>query len=241
MDSVTLLTLDEPVSAASGIVYSTEPKRAQGMNGQDYFVKGPEIEVVFAEVAGCLLAAAVGIPVAPTAICTFEGQRLAGSLKVADIGRNVGPWLCSGRATNLSVLYSTIVVDAWLANEDRNLGNVLGKAAGNGNVELVMIDYEKSATLRQYPLTRPPTVTSDRLWPRGDLGQIAAAHKPLHPPPVQMERVRRFADTPGAVQGVVAQVTDALGPVEWSADSVQTLLSRAEDLERIVEEVWNTA
>ena len=79
MNVVELATLDEVVGQSAGLVYSTQPRRAVGSNGVDYFVKGPDPEIVFAELAGCSLARAVGIPVAAVDLCMFEGQRYAGS------------------------------------------------------------------------------------------------------------------------------------------------------------------
>jgi hypothetical protein len=54
-----LLSFDGRVSAPEGIVYSTSPRRAEGEDGHSYFIKGPDVEVVFAELAGCSFATRV--------------------------------------------------------------------------------------------------------------------------------------------------------------------------------------
>jgi hypothetical protein len=75
----TLLTIDDPVVPPKGLVYSTSPRRAEGNDGRSYFVKGNNNETVFAEIAGCILANAVGLPVPAVALCEFEGLQFAGS------------------------------------------------------------------------------------------------------------------------------------------------------------------
>ncbi len=69
-----LLTIDDPVIAPKGLVYSTAPRRAEGDNGRSYFIKGDNNETVFAEIAGCILADAVGLPVPAIALCQFDGD-----------------------------------------------------------------------------------------------------------------------------------------------------------------------
>ncbi len=82
LSAVDLLTMDGRVCPPRGMVYSTNPHRAEGKDGHSYFVKGPDVEVVFAELAGCTLAAAVGLPVPPVATCAYDGNLYAGSRKV---------------------------------------------------------------------------------------------------------------------------------------------------------------
>lgn len=56
---IDLSTLDVPVNAPEGVIYSSSPRRAEGEGGHSYFVKGPEVEVAFAELVGCSFAAEV--------------------------------------------------------------------------------------------------------------------------------------------------------------------------------------
>src|SRR5262245_7326096 len=241
MELVDLLTLDEVVGASAGFVYSTQPRRAQGQNGIDYFVKGPDQPVVFPELTRCLLAAAAGIPVADVDICQLDGMKEAGSRSIADIGRNVKPWLHPARAANFAALYSTIVVDAWLVNEDRNLGNVLAMSRGKGTVDLVMIDFEKSVALRPNPIVTSPTIPPQKHWPRGELGDLLTASRPFHPPTDPLKPIRPLAEKTTEIDRIVAQVTELLGPVAWSENSVLALKSRGSKIDAIAEEVWEAA
>ena len=167
LQRIDLLTLEESVAAPTGIVYSTSPQKAAREDGTEFFVKGPDPTVVFPELAGCLLASAVGLVVAPVAVCCFDGTVYCGSQKVADLGRNVGPWLRNpARVTNHGDLFSMVVVDVWLANKDRNEGNVLARpTADRRTVEFVMIDFEKSVALGPTPTVLSPTVRRSRCGP----------------------------------------------------------------------------
>jgi hypothetical protein len=60
---IELLTLDNEVPGPVGIVYSTAPRTAIGLDGKTYYVKGRNHVLAFSEVCGCRLAAAVGLPV----------------------------------------------------------------------------------------------------------------------------------------------------------------------------------
>src|SRR6266566_343750 len=88
-----LATFDDPVRSPIGIVYSTNPRRAEAENEVSYFIKGPDPEIVFAEIAGCTLAREVGLPVADVAACCVNGGTYAGSARVRDAIRQVGPWM----------------------------------------------------------------------------------------------------------------------------------------------------
>ena len=235
------MTLDEPVGASAGLIYSTQPRRAFGVDGRDYFVKGPAPEEVFAEVVGCRLAAAVGLPVAEVALAQFEGQRLAASVKAADLGRNIQPWLRPDLAINFDVLFEMIVVDAWLANPDRNMGNVIGRGADKGRVELVMIDYEKSVTLRPYPTVMTPTIEPKKLWPTNELGRLLMPLRPLCPPGRPMQKIASLADTGSEIAEIVQDVTFHVPTVDWGDASIDVLRWRAERIQEIVAEVWAAA
>ena len=81
IDQTNLDTLGGAVSAPDGVIYSTSPKRAEGADSFSYFVKGPSQEIVFAELAGCLLAREVGLLVPDVAACAFDNDIYCGSQK----------------------------------------------------------------------------------------------------------------------------------------------------------------
>jgi hypothetical protein len=240
LEAIDLVTLDSSVSAPEGIVYSTSPRRAHGSDGADYFVKGPEPEVVFAELAGCLLASAVGLSVAPVSVARFEGQSYCGSRKVADLGRNLRPLLSvPTRVENFSSLFAVIVVDIWLVNPDRNPGNVLGKQLNGGRVELVMIDFEKSHALRPNPIVTSPTIAPKTLWPSGELGTFLKSTRPMQPPPQIVSKIVSFSREEANLISLIQTVTDAFQPVAWAPNSVQVLRSRGAAIATLAEEVWD--
>lgn len=63
----------------AGIIYSTAPQTATGLDGKTYYVKGCDGDVAFSEVVGCLLPAEAGLRVPAAAVCNFNGQLCAGS------------------------------------------------------------------------------------------------------------------------------------------------------------------
>jgi hypothetical protein len=237
---VQLETVDQLVAAPDGIVFSTQPRRAHGDDGYDYFVKlGPD--VVFAEIAGCLLAQAVGLTVPPTALCRFGDEVYCGSREVARIGRNADPWLLPGKCRNFGELYSAIVVDAWLVNTDRNLGSILVRrvAEANSPVELVMIDFEKSHALREYPTITSGGVAPRALWPSDDLGVIASRHKGLVPPNAMVQSIQSFVANETRVADVVSGVAELCGGINWSDASAEVVVKRGRRIEEIAASVWN--
>jgi hypothetical protein len=232
-----LFTLDPKVSAPEGIVYSTSPKRAEGLDGQSYFVKGPNVEVTFAELAGCSLASEVGLIVPPVAVCKFEEAKYCGSRKVADSLRDVSAWLKKPqKIANRDDLYSVIVADAWLANVDRNLGNVLGRSTHGSEIEAIMIDFEKSKTLRPNPIIESTMVQPHALWPTGELGQVLRTTKPLHPPQQIIDRIRQMSAERCAE--IINDVVEKLGPVAWADNSIEAVSRRGAKIVDIAGEIW---
>jgi hypothetical protein len=186
-----LITIDSRVLSPEGVVFSTDPKRAEAEDEVSYFIKGPDIETVFAEISGCMLAKAVGLPVPDVAACEFVGDTYAGSKKVDDAARDVEPWLNRPqRVKNFDDLFSALVVDIWLANKDRNIGNVLGKPMHGGKIEFVFIDFEKSRALRPSPTVSSTMLQPRELWPSGILGHELSEKKPLYPPVPMIERIQ---------------------------------------------------
>jgi hypothetical protein len=232
-----LLTFDSRVSAPEGIIYSTSPRRAEGEDGHSYFIKGPDAEVVFAELAGCSFAIEVGLIVPDVAVCHFGTERHCGSRKVSDSFRDVAAWLKRPqKISNRDDLYSVIVVDAWLANTDRNHGNVLGRSTHGSEIEVVMIDFEKSKTLRPNPIMESGMVRPESLWPTGELGQVLKRTKPPHPPQQIVDRIRQV--TQQRCAEIVNEVVGKLGPVAWADNSIEAVSRRAARIGEIVGEVW---
>jgi hypothetical protein len=237
-----LLTRDVPVEAPEGIIYSTSPVTAEGVDQISYFTKGPELEIVFAEIAGCALAKEVGLPVGDVAACVVDEDVWAGSVGVRDAIRYIGPWLSRPqKIINFNDLFDSIVVDVWLANKDRNIGNVVGKPrVGSSSIELVFIDFEKSATLRPNPTVLSTMLEPRLLWPSGELGEALRVGRPLHPPVAIVRQINQVTEERCAQ--IIAEVVTAIGsPVEWQENSVHALIQRASRIQQLAEEVWRAA
>lgn len=135
--------------------------------------------MVFAEISGCVLAREVGLTVPDVAACYLADETYAGSQKVDDALREIDPWLSRPpKVANFGELFETIVVDAWLANKDRNIGNILARPIGGSHVEFVIIDFEKSRALRRTPTISSTMLGSRELWPSGELGRVVSQRKP---------------------------------------------------------------
>lgn len=233
--AVNLLTLDERVSAPDGIVYSTGPRKAEGEDEGSYFVKGPDLEIVFAELCGAVLASAVGLPVPPAAACACENGVMAGS-RAVEI-RDVKPFLSKPRnVANFEDLFSMVVVDTWLCNIDRNSGNVVGSSFGHTELELMCIDFERAVALHPNPTTSAAMIRPEKLWPTGELGASLRRAKPLFPP---AEMIRRISGiTSARCRELIEPVCAALPEVPWVEDCVFAVGSRATRIGQLAQEVW---
>jgi hypothetical protein len=127
-------------------------------------------------------------------------------------------------------------VDAWLGNVDRNLGNVLGRSTHGSEIEVVMIDFEKSKALRPNPIIESGMMTPQSLWPTGELGQVLKATKPLQPPQQIVDRITQV--TQPRCKEIIDSVVSKLGPVAWAGNSIEAVSRRAERITEIAGEVW---
>jgi hypothetical protein len=234
---IELLTLDNEVPGPVGIVYSTAPRTAIGVDGRTYYVKGCNDTLAFAEVCGCRLAAIVGLPVPNAQIASFAGDFYAAVTEVESKVQNVAPWLNSPAGiTNLEDLFGTIVVDAWLANDDRNMGNLVGTPAGNRQIRLTMIDFEKSKTLAMNPTIESARLDPRRIWPTSELGARLRQIRPQHPPRRYLDSIRSV--TADAVREIVLSTARDVPLVTWGDASVDVLLGRAQRIQPLMEEIW---
>jgi hypothetical protein len=232
-----LSSLDGFVSENSGLVHSTRPQRATGYDSHSYFVKGPEQEIVFAELAGCVLANAVELPVPSARVCSFAGDLLAGTRKVSQLRAAIDLFISKPHlVTNYPTLYEAVVVDAWLGNNDRNMGNVIGCPARGSSIEFVFIDFERAAALRPHPSINSGNLLPRDLWPSNDLGHIMNTRKPLMPPQHMLNRVRAMDEATCLM--LLTKVSEAMGGVVWLEDSAFALASRAAKIDQLARDVW---
>jgi hypothetical protein len=116
------------------------------------------------------------------------------------------------------------------------MGNVIGSSAGEGRIEVYMIDFEKSRTLGQSPFMNSGAVDAKRLWPTEELGVILKSTRPPQCPPGIVRRIETISlDT---VRGAVMPVAAALPFVTWHDSSIELLMRRAEKIGELLEAVW---
>jgi hypothetical protein len=138
--------------------------------------------------------------------------------------------------TNLDDLFGTIVVDSWLANDDSNMGNLVGTPAGNRQIRLTMIDFEKSKTLAVNPTIESTGLDPRRLWPTGELGARLRQVRPQYPPRRYLDSIRSVA--PDLVREIILSTARDVPFVTWSEASIDVLLGRAQRIQPIMEEIW---
>lgn len=226
------------VVAPQDLVYSTQPRRATGLDGHSYFVKGPDRNIVVAEAVAHQLAGELGLRIPEFGIALDEhGPRFA-SKEVERCHRQVETWIKRGKVVNPEVLSQIIAFDIWMMNKDRNIGNLVGEAqvaSSEGKIAVVAIDFEKSMTLRgPYPLTTTPEIHPNALWPSGTLGQLVTGIPRPEPFISALESI-----TQGHVLDAFAQVEARLGEsVQWKENSAQLLERRAKAIRKHIGEVW---
>lgn len=233
LPSIGLVDSGQPVEAPSNIVYSTAPRTALSMDGQHYVLKGPDINVVVAELSAYVLAGLANLPVPEFGIAaTAEGTFFAcREVKI----RNVSHWITAGKLTNASILVQTVVFDIWIANVDRNFGNFVGLSLlSDGRIELRAIDFEKSVALRgKYPLTTVPMVEPKDFWPRESLGEL------LKGKPIPHEFCDTIRSIPGdAILRALNTVSASIPGMDWAESSEKVIKSRANDIHKLVRDVW---
>ena len=232
-----LVTIEAPVQGELGKVYSTAPEVAIGHDGRTYFIKGRNSPTAFAEVAGCRLAKLAGIRVPEAGVGTFMGDLYAAIESVPKPERNIRPWLLSpDRIKNRGHLFEVIAVDTWLVNDDRNMGNLVGSSTGSGQIDVFMIDFEKSRSLADQPFMSSGSVDPQRLWPTAELGRLLNETRPSRCPAGILDRLRALSAV--EIREAILPVAAELPFVTWQESSIELLLRRARNIDTLVEEVW---
>jgi hypothetical protein len=234
---IELIALNNEVPSPGGIVYSTSPRTAIGADGRTYYVKGYNDATAFAEVCGCRLAAVASLPVPQADLGLFAGDLYAAVVEVEHKIQNVAPWVNSQAGiVNLEDLFGAVVVDCWLANDDRNMGNLVGTPVGHQRITVSIIDFEKSKTLHMNPTIEAANLEPRRLWPTGELGNKLNQIRPTHPPQRYIDSIRSIGHD--AVRQIVSSTAQQLATVTWVESSVDVLVSRAQRIQLLAEEVW---
>ncbi len=235
---INLSSIEDAVQGEPGKVYSTAPRIAVDEDGKTRYVKGLNSRTAFAEVAGCRLAAAVGLLVPKADIGNFEGELYAAVEEVPYADRNIEHWLGSPRRiANPSSLFEVIAVDTWLANDDRNMGNLIASVS-QGMATVYMIDFEKSRALMELPFTGVSAVDTKQFWPTGDLGKTLRARRPSECPAEILADIAKMSDQ--HIRDIIQPVAEDLNKPDWFPDSVEVLVRRGRQIGKLVKEVWGT-
>jgi hypothetical protein len=229
------------VQSPANVVYSTAPFAALDESGALYFVKGEDdCYIVLAEIIAHMFAGIVQIPVPGYAVGRFIGENNAvfASAVIENVTRDVTPWIKTRKVRNFDMLAKLIVLDTWLANNDRNIGNLLGRDAGSdGEIEFVAIDFEKAAVVRKSaPLIEIPMMPPKSFWPRGLLGEMCRNVIKLN---VQtLDIFKKISDE--KIAQVVVTSSAAVRCGEERNDSIINVLKKRRDnLSKLVNDVWN--
>lgn len=168
---------------------------------------------------------------------TFRGHLYAAVESVPKPERNIRPWLLSpDRIRNRGHLFEVIAVDAWLVNDDRNMGNLVGSHIGSGQIEVFMIDFEKSRSLADQPFMSSGSIDPKRLWPTAELGTVLNETRPSRCPAGVLDRIRALSAE--EIRETILPVASELPFVTWQQSSVELLARRAKNIDTLVEEVW---
>jgi hypothetical protein len=151
--------------------------------------------------------------------------------------RNIRPWLDDPhRISNFDDLFAAIAVDIWLANTDRNMGNLVGSTLGDGRIDVFMIDFEKSRSLLRDPFIGCGSIDPGDLWPTDELGAYLRKIRRARCPQAILDRIERISEQ--QIVSIVSPVAAELHFVDWHDSSIEVLFRRAQKIVTLVEEVW---
>ncbi len=243
VDEITL-QFEQPMKAPANVVYSTNPRFSVDTAGRKYYIKGSDdVRIVQAELIGHILAGLVKIPVPHYAVGRLAGETRCHfcSCIVDDALRDVETHLRTNRLIDASVLPRIVLLDVWLGNYDRNMGNLLGRSKSDataGSVEIVAIDFEKAVVVRSdAPLIELPMRKRGTLWPTGVLGACCKGRFPLTQEAVALFRaIGRHQIERAVVKTFAATRVDDAERCETVIDA---LVKRQSTIESLAKDEWN--
>lgn len=222
-----------------GIVYSTAPQTGLTLNGHNCIVKGhSDPGIVLREAVAYALADEVGVPIPQgILVSTLHDHLLFGSI-IIEGPRDVEPFLKGGRVSNWDKLIDIVTFDIWICNDDRNIGNLVGRspvASSPGAIDIVAIDFEKSEVLgSKTPTVTVPMVPPESLWPKPPLGSFLSGSKPSE------GVMQNYSDIDeNLLVSIIAPIQQRLGvEPEWTQSVSRLLAARAKNIGRLIGEVW---
>jgi hypothetical protein len=228
------------VVAAQHVLFSTAPRVAPASDGNSYIIKGPDLPLVFSEAAAYELAGLIGLSVPEFALCLLPGSNELwfGSRRKA-FRHSADVLLRTGRVSNPNLLSEAVAFDVWVANDDRNLGNLVADSVNLGGrnlLELYAIDFERSQILAgRADRFRVAAMHPRTFWPREEMGRICRG---LSRPEPFCERILGLR--PDEIHGALTKILVGLNmpPVGWFDTAVDVLNQRRERIHSLVAEAW---
>lgn len=224
----------------ANIVYSTNPRSWFDTAGTEYVVKGPAPEVVASETVAYALAEILEIPTPSFALATLPESPdiFFASEKITSAIRDVEPVFRSASNPSLEGVARIIAFDSWIANTDRNIGNLLCRMSTSmpsGTIEIVAIDFEKSNCLRErHPITTSNNLPPADLWPSGILGEYMRG---CAMPDDTLQRIESFDKE--RLSEMISGIANLLHPgYDWFGSTVDGLSWRMDRIRRIAQETW---
>ncbi len=237
----TIYVSPDRVESNSGVVYSTDPLVVIAGDSTRYYLKDKDSAYVQAEMLALALADLVGLEVSSGGVTRIPNSDVEWfASEEVEIRSGIDMLIKIGAARNVSVLADCIAFDVWVANDDRNMGGVVARAASTGanaEVDLVLIDFESASVLRGTSGIVVSTIPLTKYWPRNQLGQLCKGQ--LFPEAM----VRRIsALSKSEIQRVVDDVKTELGrPLLGEEWIVPQLVSRAASIRRLCTDLWKEA
>jgi hypothetical protein len=234
--------LDEPqnVVPPEGLVYSNAPRVAQSTAGPSYILKGPDLPVVVAEALGYSLAPLVGLTVPDWALCRVPSEAgIFFASRELPVRSGIEFLIGTDAVLNPDLVPACIAFDLWVANTDRNVGNIVAEPQssrrGRGVVVLHAIDFEKAQVLRGTDRFTIGGMPLRRFCPTDALAALVVGL----PKPLDFCKTVR-ALPPKQIDGLFEELVWAMdgAVIPWRDSAADQLVRRAERLEQYVEEAW---
>jgi hypothetical protein len=223
-----------------GLVYSTNPQHARATDGHTYVLKGPDPKVVFPEAVCYELAGLLNLSVPACGLCNIPGREGAFfASRELRTRTAIEGFIHRGKVVNAELLAQAVAFDVWIANIDRNAGNIVGEpqaSNGTGLLKLFAIDFEKSQILAGVDRFTVTALPLERFWPTGVLGQVCGRQ------PIPADFCARIARMSGEDIGAILHATIwdlSMPEVPWIDSAVDVLTHRANRISALVTEVWS--
>jgi hypothetical protein len=237
---VRALEVPKPIESEGLTIYASNPRQALCDDGRRYVLKGPSLAQIVAEYMGYTLAKRVELPVPEFALCraNVSSEVLFASRMSDRALRFPADSMLRADKSGIGLLADCAVFDIWVANEDRNPGNIIGEPIGgygNPSISYLLIDFERSLLLSGTSGLEVNMFSPSKFMPKPALKDL------LPRPPIRSALLDQIAGVTSAeVLGHFTDLENALGErISWRDSATHHLMSRATKLTTLVREAYN--